>query len=483
MPAYNTFNLATQSRNRQPPNTTLNYYSSLNRPNPIGNQLGNQTGTNVTSTDRSTWDQRYMDRANAQIQQANTDGARSFAGEGNFLADPTVYNKDNFTYTGILDDDDPYVQMFKRQFGERQFVDENGNPMQNQGSQGGAAGGYRIIGANTPIYYGLDDNEYLQDGSRVLTLPDGRRVIEVANYSGGAVAGAQRAQETSSRQFTQRAIRNLALMVAGGYLGGTVLAGAGEAGGVYGGMQGTGGGMFANWAAPTLAEGGATAAGVGTAAQVGVPNAAGEIAANTAAAGGGATPINFGPLTGPAAIDGGAGAGAAGAGGAASSSLPFGLTARDLMTGASGLFNIWNSRSSRNDTTAAANRADPFGQYRGQAGEDLMKFMQDPSYIYNRPGYLARQQQGEQGINRAAANKGYFRSPNMLYDLSKFNSGLAAQEFDAEYKRLAEMAGVGINPGTAATIQANGNQASTNMRSAGITQAGSVFFDWLSRQG
>lgn len=479
MPAYNTFNLATQSRNRQPPNTTLNYYSSLNRPNPIGNQLGNQTGTNVTSTDRSTWDQRYMDRANAQIQQANTDGARSFAGEGNFLADPTVYNKDNFTYTGILDDDDPYVQMFKRQFGERQFVDENGNPMQNQGSQGGAAGGYRIIGANTPIYYGLDDNEYLQDGSRVLTLPDGRRVIEVANYSGGAVAGAQRAQETSSRQFTQRAIRNLALMVAGGYLGGTVLAGAGEAGGVYGGMQGTGGGMFADWAAPTLAEGAGTGAGVGTASQVGVPNAAAEIAAN---AGTSVVPPNLPAfptgaaeaipsLAAPPAVQ-------------ATSALPYGLTMRDLATAGSGVMNLINSSQARRDAAAAANRADTWGEDGRQFAKDkLFELFNNPDSIKNTPGYQFSVSQGEQGINRNAAKLGYARSGNKLYDISKFNSELAQKTWNDEYNKYAQMAGLSFNPNSAAAIQAQGSQTSQNMRSAGVTQLGSSFFDWLSRQG
>lgn len=501
MPVYSGFNLATQGRNGQAPNVTQNYYSGLNRPNPIGNQLGNQSGpagnttavsprptlanpnTPGSAPDYSTWDTRYLDRENARIRQANIDGRRSWAGEdaSGFMPESEV-TADTFKYNGDLDEDDPRVQEFRRLYGQRTFVDENGNPMQNQGSRGGAASGYRILTLpeSGQIYHGLDNQEYLQDGSRIMRLPDGRIIVENANYNGGGVAGAQRAQETSSRQFTQRAARTAALMiaggVAGGYLGGVEgFTGAGAEAGAE--LLGGTGGVTQYPVSQGLLAGGegaaATTAGVGTASQVGVPNAA-------------ATPTSVIPPNLPAFPTGAADAIpslAAPPTAQATSALPFGLTGRDLATGASGLFNIWNSRNARNDANAAADRADPFGQYRQQAGADLMKLMEDPSYLYERAGYKFKQQQGEQGIHRGAANKGYFRSPNMLFDLSKFNSGLASQEYEAEYRRLAEMAGVSINPGTAAQIQANGNQASTNMRSAGVTQAGSAFFDWLSRQG
>lgn len=473
MPVYTGFNLATQGRNGQAPNVTTNYYSGLNRPNPIGNQLGNQSGPagNTTAVsprptlanpnipgatpNYSTWDTRYLDRENERIRQANIDGRRSWAGEdaSGFMPEAEV-TADTFKYSGNLDEDDPRVQEFRRQYGDRTFVDENGNPMQNQGSDG-AASGYRILTLpeSGQIYHGLDNQEYLQDGSRVMRLPDGRIIVENANYNGGSVAGAQRAQETRSREFTQRAALTAAIMiaggVAGGYLGGVEgFAGAGaEAGGVYGGMTGTGAGTFAGWT-PEIAAG----AGVTTAASTAMPSFA-NVAAGSSSTAAATT----------------------------ASSLPFGLTARDLATAGSGVLNLINSGQARRDSSAAADRADPFGQYRQQAGADLMKLMEDPSYLYERAGYKFKQQQGEQGINRGAANKGYFRSPNMLFDLSKFNSGLASQEYEAEYRRLAEMAGVGINPGTAAQIQANGNQTSTNMRSAGVTQLGSFFFDWLSR--
>lgn len=450
MPAYNTFNLATQGRNGQTPNITTNYYSGLNRPNPIGNQLGNQSGTGTgTAVNPQPTPAPNAGGAWTQGQDAipylqqflgnrNPNGTSGFNLENAFGSgtagngyDPRLYNY-GLTRTQMSEGGDNYSFTGNTRVNPRGLIVHNGQEYAQAGEFLD-----RIIDPSQVIY----DDEF-----GVLTPPGNINNPEshltrampyiVAAGLGGVVAGA-----------------------AGGF------GAAGEAGGVYGGMQGTGGGAFADWAAPTLAE---------------TAGATGTTAGATTVAGPGST---MGPVTGPVGYEGAGAAATAAGGGGAGSSLPFGLTGADLATGASALYNVINSRNVRNDANAAADRADPYGPRRPAAGEALDNFMRDPNYIYQRPGYLARQAQGEQSINRAAAGKGYFRSPNMLFDLSKFNSGLAAQEFDAEYKRLAEMAGVSINPGTAATIQANGNQASTNMRSAGITQAGSVFFDWLSRQG
>lgn len=505
MPAYTGFNLATQGRNGQPPNVTQNYYTGLNRPNPIGNQLGNNTynlanptGTAVNprptltnpnipgaTPDYSTWDTRYLDRENERIRQANIDGRRSWAGEdaSGFIPEAEV-TADTFKYSGDLDEDDPRVQEFIRQYGTRSFVDENGNPMQHQGNRSGPASGYRVLTLpeSGQIYHGLDNQEYLQDGSRVMRLPDGRIIVENANYNGGAVAGAQRAQETRSRKFTQRAALTAALMiaggVAGGYLGGVEgFAGAAGEAGAGAELLGGAGGVTQYPVSQGLLSGTAG----GTAAPV-AGTIAGTGGTNLGTYGSMTTGLDGGVVGGTASTGVGTAAGV-GTGGAttAASALPFGLTARDLISAAGGIYNVWNSRNAQANTNAAANRADPYGPRREAAGQELDNFMRDPNYIYQRPGYLARQAQGEQGISRAAAGKGYFRSPNMLFDLSKFNSGLAAQEFDAEYRRLAAMAGVDVNPASAANILADGRAASTNMRTAGYTQLAGGFLDWLTR--
>lgn len=103
------------------------------------------------------------------------------------------------------------------------------------------------------------------------------------------------------------------------------------------------------------------------------------------------------------------------------------------------------------------------------------------------PGYQFRLQQGEQGINRAATAAGAGYSGATLKALSRFNSGLASQEYGNAYQRftadtgnrfgrLASMAGIGQ---TATTQVGQGGQNGANqMTSAGVLsangQAGSV---------
>ena len=73
------------------------------------------------------------------------------------------------------------------------------------------------------------------------------------------------------------------------------------------------------------------------------------------------------------------------------------------------------------------------------------------------PGYAFRQQQGERGINRAAAARGQFFSGRVGQELSDFNSGLASQEYGNAYNRY--LAG---NTDTRATQQQQYGQWDTN---------------------
>ena len=136
--------------------------------------------------------------------------------------------------------------------------------------------------------------------------------------------------------------------------------------------------------------------------------------------------------------------------------------------------------------SAAADRADPYGQYRERGATNLHALEANPNSVTETPQYQFLQQQGEQGIERTAAKTGYFRSPNMLFDLSKFNQGLAAQEYNKEWERRAAEAGVNINPSTGAQIQANGVTGSNNMRAAAgsqmitqIVNSAPDFYNWL----
>lgn len=78
------------------------------------------------------------------------------------------------------------------------------------------------------------------------------------------------------------------------------------------------------------------------------------------------------------------------------------------------------------------------------------------------PGMQFRQQQGEQGINRAATASGARYSGATLKALARFNSGLASQEYGAAYNRFKSDTGDRFNrlSGLAGTGQASVNQTS-----------------------
>lgn len=104
------------------------------------------------------------------------------------------------------------------------------------------------------------------------------------------------------------------------------------------------------------------------------------------------------------------------------------------------------------------------------------------------PGYLYRQAEGEQAINRATAARGGWNSGATLKALARFNSGLASQEYGAwdqrqntresqfnqnrEFRRnnLASLAGIG-QTATAGTAQA-GQQAQGQINQASRFNAG-----------
>lgn len=92
------------------------------------------------------------------------------------------------------------------------------------------------------------------------------------------------------------------------------------------------------------------------------------------------------------------------------------------------------------------------------------------------PGMQFRLQQGEQGINRAATASGARYSGATLKALSRFNSGLASQEYGAAYNRFKSDTGDRFNrlSGLAGTGQASVNQ---------IGQAGQTAYGTIATMG
>lgn len=94
------------------------------------------------------------------------------------------------------------------------------------------------------------------------------------------------------------------------------------------------------------------------------------------------------------------------------------------------------------------------------------------------PGYGFRLQQGEQGINRAATASGSRYSGATLKALSRFNSGLASQEYGAAEQRFTANQGNTFNrlsalSGTVQTAVSQAGQASQNAYGA-IGNAGNA---------
>ena len=99
------------------------------------------------------------------------------------------------------------------------------------------------------------------------------------------------------------------------------------------------------------------------------------------------------------------------------------------------------------------------------------------------PGYQFRMQQGEQGINRAAAARGGFNSGATLKALARFNSDLGSQEYGNAYtrfnndqnsqvSRLQSLAGVGQSATN--VIGQAGTDAYGRILSAGQNRANNI---------
>jgi hypothetical protein len=100
------------------------------------------------------------------------------------------------------------------------------------------------------------------------------------------------------------------------------------------------------------------------------------------------------------------------------------------------------------------------------------------------PGFQFRQEQGEQGLTRAAAAAGGLGSGKYLKDAMRFNQGLATDEFgraydrfnlnrDSRFNKLATMAGIGqtATNQTSAAAGAFGSQIGSNILAGGAARA------------
>lgn len=123
---------------------------------------------------------------------------------------------------------------------------------------------------------------------------------------------------------------------------------------------------------------------------------------------------------------------------------------------------------------AARREMEPYSQYGRDSLERMNRLFADPSYIEELPGYQFKLQQGLKGTTAARSRTSIF-SGETLKALTEYASGLASQEYQAEWNRLQE----GIKTGGAAS----GTVAEIE---AAKGEAGARYFDqktaWIGAQ-
>ena len=155
---------------------------------------------------------------------------------------------------------------------------------------------------------------------------------------------------------------------------------------------------------------------------------------------------------------------------------------------------------------------DPWGFYRGGAAKNLASFAggADPSDIFRSkltqmttgqfspddPSYKWRLDQGQQAVERSLGARGLLNSGNAAIELQQYGQGAASQEYGAQFNRLlqgmtgvesqynsqfsrlAQLAGISLDPGTGGKINAGIQQAqigaNAQVASAAIGQSASL---------
>lgn len=176
-----------------------------------------------------------------------------------------------------------------------------------------------------------------------------------------------------------------------------------------------------------------------------LPTVAGGLGAVGAAGGAVADPIASYLTTGASEMStvGNALTGAGGASGAVGTATPasFLQQAGSFLGngGARSIFDIVSGIYGMSLANDAREASDPFAQYRGYFGQQLMDLERNPSLITSRPGYVA----GLEAIGRNNAARGYAGSGNETAVLSRY----AGDFYGQEMQRLAGLAGAGQTPG------------------------------------
>lgn len=105
---------------------------------------------------------------------------------------------------------------------------------------------------------------------------------------------------------------------------------------------------------------------------------------------------------------------------------------------------------------SAAAAADPWAPQRGQYQTALQDLMRGgASAVAADPSVQARMKAGTDAVGRSMAAQGYLGSGNILEELQSKGQDIASQEYDNQFNRLSQLAGVNAgSPGASAGILA-----------------------------
>lgn len=137
-----------------------------------------------------------------------------------------------------------------------------------------------------------------------------------------------------------------------------------------------------------------------------------------------------------------------------------------------------NADQYRQAGNQAADRADPFGQYRRGYGDELANLYKDPTQIENTPGYKFSMNQTMNSTGAKLAAMGMSGSSQMQNALAQQSSGLAQQTWNTEADRLARLSGAQFDPANAARMQMEGNAQKLNAENQGMGALA-----WLANPG
>lgn len=145
----------------------------------------------------------------------------------------------------------------------------------------------------------------------------------------------------------------------------------------------------------------------------------------------------------------------------------------------SGLYGLLQSERLKKQMGRYASQADPFGQYRGQYGDQLSRLTANPGSVTSLPGYQFQYDQGLQALMRQAAAGGQLGSGGMVAASQKYGQDYAQNFYSNEVNRLAQLAGAQFNPAGGAQIGAQGDIASTQLAGNAFNRIFSGLRRWL----